>query len=466
MSWNSKKKEIRIIPLKNIVLFSIICILFLFNYKTEINAKTITGKNGKNLIWKIEDGVLTLSGKGAMKGCGHKKMKWHGEFDCYYENKKDWWEDYQYEVKSVVIEEGVTDIAPHAFSQLPNAKTIIIPSSVKAIGHQAFEGSGFQKIIIPDSVTSIEEAAFICCFDLESVQLPRNMKAIPDAMFGTCRSLKEISIPQTVKTIGECAFTYCENLEKVNWEGKSKLQKIGREAFAICNIKKLTIPALVKKIESAGVSGTHFIQVEKNNKHFKSKKGVLFSRDGKTLVCYPNKKKGSTYKIPKGVKTIGSYSFSSNDGWGDDNLYLKKLTMPDSVTVVKKGAFDGAKKLKTVRFSKKLKRIEEDAFCCYLTSIKLPSSVEYIGEHAFTCDEMKGTIVIPKNVKNIGYRAFTNAHHVKKIVVKSKKLKKIDKEITFSRNKITIILPKSMKEKYKKIFTQKKQGKNIKYVYQ
>ncbi len=464
MSWNLKKKEKRIISLKNIVLF-ILCVLFLITCRTEANAKTITGKNGKNLTWKIEDGVLTLSGKGAMKGCGHKKMKW-GEFACYYENKKDWWEDYQYEIKSVVIEEGVTDIAPHAFSHLPNAKTIIIPSSVKAIGHQAFEGSGFQKIVIPDSVTFIEEAAFICCFDLENVQLPKNIKAIPNAMFGTCRSLKEISIPQTVKSIGNCAFTYCKNLEKVNWEGKSKLQKIGREAFAICNIKKMTLPASVKKIGSAGVSGTHFIQVEKNNKNFKSKNGVLFSRDGKTLVCYPNKKKGGTYKIPKGVKTIGSYSFSSNDGWGDDNLYLKKLIMPDSVTVVKKGAFVGAKKLKTVRFSKKLKRIEEDAFCCNLTSIKLPNSIEYIGKYAFNCDEMKRTIIIPKNVKNLGYHAFTNAHHVKKIVVKSKKLKKIDKEITFSRNKITIILPKAMKEKYKKLFTKKKKDKNIKFVYQ
>ncbi len=464
MSWNLKKKEKRIIPLINIVLFSIICLLFLFTSRIEANAKTITGKNGKNLTWKIEDGVLTLSGKGAMKGCGHKKMKWYGEFDCYYENKKDWWEDYQYEIKSVVIEEGVTNIAPHAFSQLPNAKTIIIPSSVKAIGHQAFEGSGFQKIVIPDSVTFIEEAAFICCYDLENVQLPSNMKAIPDAMFGTCRSLKEIRIPQTVKSIGECAFTYCKNLEKVNWEGKSKLQKIGREAFAVCNIKKLTIPASVKKIGIAGVSGTHFIQAEKKNKQYKSKNGVLFSKNGKTLVCYPYKKKGSTYKIPKGVKTIGTYAFSSNGGFSENNQYLKKVIMPNSVTIVKKGAFDGAEKLKKVRFSKNLKRIEEHGFFCYLTSIKLPNSVEYIGEHAFTCDEMKGTIVIPKNVKNLGYCAFTNAHHVKKIVVKSKKLKKIDREITFSRNKITIILPKAMKEKYKKLFTKKK--KNVKVLYQ
>ena len=464
MNWNSEKKEKRIIHLKNIILYFIMCVMFVFSVNTEINAKTVTGKNGKNLTWKIEDGVLTLSGKGAMKGCGHKGIKWNGDLICSYEHKEDWWEDYQYEIISVVIEEGVTDIAPHAFSRLPNAKTITIPSSVKSIGHLAFDSSGFQKIIIPDSVISIENMAFCYCFNLESVQLPKNIKIIPNSMFGTCKSLKEINIPQTVEIIGDYAFTYCGKLEKVNWEGKSKLQKIGREAFAVCNIKKLTIPASVKKIGIAGVSGTHAIQVEKKNKNYKSKNGVLFSKDGKTLVCYPYKKKGSTYKIPKGVKTIGSYAFSSNDGWGDDNQYMKKVIMPNSVTVVKKGAFYGAKKLKKVIFSKNLKKIEADGFCCYLSSVKLPNSVEYIGEYAFKCEEMKGTIVIPKNVKTLGYDAFVNAHHVKKIIVKSKKLKKIDREIAFSRNKITIFLPKSMKEKYQKLFTKKK--KNIKYVYQ
>ncbi len=465
MSWYREIGGKSLKRCKWIGLLIMLCVVFLFTNRTEADGKTITGKNGKNLTWKIEDGVLTLSGKGGMKGCGHKKMKWHGEFECYYENKEDWWEEYQYEIKSVVIEEGVTNIAPHAFSRLPNAKTITIPSSVKAIGHQAFDGSGFQKIIIPDSVTSIEEAAFICCYDLESVQLPKNIKDIPDAMFGTCRSLKEISIPQTVKTIGDFAFTDCAKLEKVHWEGKSKIQKIGQEAFAVCNIKKLMIPASVKKIGIAGVSGTYTIQVEKNNKKYKSKNGVMFSKDGKTLVCYPFKKKGNTYRIPKGVKTIGSYAFSSNGGWGDNNQYMKKVIMPDSVIVVKKRAFYGAEKLKTVGFSKNLKRIEEDGFCCHLTAVKLPDSVEYIGTYAFNCADMKRNIVIPKNVKQIEYNAFINADNVKKMVVKSKKLKKVAKEMIHSNNKIEFILPKSKKKSYQKFFTKKKQGKKMIFTY-
>ena len=446
-------------------LLVMLCAMLLFACRTEAHAKTVTGKNGKNLTWKIEDGVLTLSGKGDMKGCGHKKMHSDGDLECYYENKEDWWEDYLYEIKSVVIEEGVTSIAPHAFSRLPNAKTISIPESVTSIGHKAFSDSGFQTIAIPDNAKDIEEAAFGYCYDLVSVKLPRNIKNIPDAMFTGCDSLKQVSIPQTVKTIGDYAFVNCEQLAKVTWEGQSKIQKIGREAFAVCNIKKLRIPATVKKIGIAGVSGTHAIQADKGNRKYKSKNGVLFSKDGKTLVCYPFKKKGSTYRIPKGVKAIGAYAFSSNGLWGDNNQYLKKVIMPDSVTAVKKGAFDGAEKLKTVRFSKNLKRIEQDAFGCYLTAIKLPASVEYIGKHAFDCFYMKGTIVIPKNVKEIQYEAFGNAHNIKKVVIKSKKLKKVAKEIIHSINKVSFILPKSKKDSYQKFFTKKKQGKNMTFTY-
>lgn len=140
--------------------------------------------------------------------------------------------------------------------------------------------------------------------------------------------------------------------------------------------------------------------------------------------------------------------------------------MPDSVTVVEEGAFLSAKKLRTVRFSKNLKKIESYAFACSLTSLKFPDSLIVIGKQAFNCNNIKGTIVIPKNVKEIGLNAFTNTFKIKKILVKSKKLKKVDKKIVFSGNKVTIILPKSKETAYKKFFTKKRQGKNIQFIYQ
>ena len=463
---------------KTVVVFVMLCVMLIFGGNMDVRADSAEGTN-ENISWKLEDGVLTIWGKGDMPECEHKKLEiYEGTIGCY-ENNSDW-NDYK-EIESIVIKEGITSISAHAFFDLYNAKSISIPSTVKTIGHAAFSRTGLCQITIPDSVTSIGEGAFLGCSSLESVTLPKNItkirkmtfdgcyslkqvnipkkvKTIGMRAFDGCYALKQINIPRKVKTIGVSAFTGCEGLEQVNLEGKSTLQEIGANAFSGCNIKKLLIPASVTKIDNAALGGACKIQVDKNNKKYKSKNGVLFSKNGKTLVCYPEHGKKSVYKIPKGVKTIGSCAFA-------DNKNLKKVIMPNSVTVVKREAFSGAEKLNMVGFSKNLKRIEEDAFICYLTSLKLPNSLVVIEKFAFNCDDIKGTIVVPKNVKEIGYHAFTNAHKVKKILVKSKKLKKVDKNMVFSTNKVTIILPKSKQESYQKFFTKKRQGKNIKFIY-
>ena len=361
---------------------------------------------------------------------------------------------------------------------------------MKTIGHAAFFGSGFQQITIPDSVTSIGEAAFLGCYSLENVTLSKNMKKIRKMTFDSCSSLKQVNIPPKLKTIGklafynccslkeisipqqlkmidEMAFDGCTQLEKIIWIGKSTLQSIGFAAFSECNIKQLTIPASVVKIDGAAISGTAEIKVDKKNKKYKSKNGVVFSKNGKTLVCYPSNKKGSTYTIPKRVKTIGSFAFSSNSA-SYYNKYLKKVIMPNSVTTIKGRAFWCVKNLKAVRFSKKLKKVENDAFtCCSLTSLKLPNSLTYIGISAFDCEHMKGTITIPKNVKTIKTAAFTAMYNIKKVVVKSKKLKTVEKELFWGLKENTkVYLPKSKQESYKKIFTKKKMKKTLKFIYQ
>lgn len=459
----------------------LMCVMSAFLCGMEVNAETITGRYGKNITWKLEGSVLTISGKGDMPECGHKKLKlFEGTIACDEEVDDDekWY--YTGDIESIVIEEGVTSIAAHAFFGV-NVKSIRIASSVKTIGHAAFACSNFEQIIIPNSVTSIGEAAFLGCSSLKRVTLSKNLKKIRKMTFDSCYSLKEVNIPPKVQSIGEGAFDgcvslreinippkvqtigvkafyNCSELTKVNWNGKSTLKKIEANAFKECDIKQFMIPASVNEIVCDAVSGTQEIKVDKKNKKYKSQNGVLFSKNGKNLVCYPVNRKKSVYKIPKGVKIIGSCAFA-------DNYHLKKVIMSDSVTVVEQSAFSGAEKLKTVRFSKNLKKIEQNAFICSLTSLKLPDSLAVIEDFAFNCYALKDKIIVPKNVKEIGYHAFTNAFKVKKLLIKSKKLEKVNKEMVFSINKVTIVLPKSKKESYKKFFTKKRQGKNIKFMY-
>ncbi len=447
---------------------TVLCLIFGMVFLTwcrmDVSADTVTGKLGDNITWKLEmeSGLLTISGKGDMLDCKHKKIStWEGEMSCGYDYYEQMWKRTMAEqevIKKVVIEDGITSIAAHAFSYCINLETIVIPDSVTRIEHAAFyDCRSLRQIRIPDNVAVIEDYTFDGCIALKKVKLSKNLKKIGYQSFGTCRVLKEISIPQNVEIIEEKAFEYCEKLKKVTWEGKSRLREIKKLAFQDCDIKKLTIPASVTKIANgSAIGGAYEIKVEKGNKKYKSKNGVVFTKDGKTLVRYPKKKKGSTYRIPKGVKTIGESAFY--DATQPANYQkLKKIIMPDSVTVIKSLALEGLSELESIRFSKNLKRIEERSLGGYpMSSLKLPESLVYIGEKSIYFKDLKGTLVIPKNVKEIAKNGIDLPPNVKKVVIKSKKIKKLSKKAFCSdAKKVTIVLPKSKKSAYKKLFTKK-----------
>lgn len=158
--------------------------MFITINQIDIYADSVEGTCGKHITWKLEDGVLRIWGKGNMPECKHKKLELlEGAINCTDDSDCMDWNYYNWEIKSVIIEEGITSISSHAFFRLYNAESIVIPSSVKTIGHAAFSGSGFHQIIIPDSVTSIGEAAFLGCGSLKNVMLPKHIKKIKKMTF-------------------------------------------------------------------------------------------------------------------------------------------------------------------------------------------------------------------------------------------------------------------------------------------
>ena len=143
-----------------------------------------SGTCGENLTWKIEDGVLTISGTGAMTDyswCRDPATPWGVPF------------------KSVVIESGVT-----------------------SIGNSAFYGSSLTSITIPDSVTSIGDYAFHYCMSLTSVKIPDGVTRICQKVFQDCSSLTSVEIPDSVASIGSNAFYNCTALKNVYYSSCSE----------------------------------------------------------------------------------------------------------------------------------------------------------------------------------------------------------------------------------------------------
>ena len=148
--------------------------------ETAPTLKTIVSASGsnttfeglENIRWTFEDGVLTLSGEGAIPDIPVGiaiHLPWH---------------EYSDEVTSVVIEEGITGIGSAAFQFFSKVVNVALPDGVEYIGRSAFEG----------------------CSKLESINLPEGIVSIGESAFGFCTSLESVHLPSTVEEIGSHAF--------------------------------------------------------------------------------------------------------------------------------------------------------------------------------------------------------------------------------------------------------------------
>ena len=108
------------------------------------------------------------------------------------------------------------------------AADVTIPSCYKgkpvtAINNAAFPNSAVTSVTIPDSVTSIPDAAFVNCSQLTNISIPNSVTYIGFSAFDGCASLKSITLPSSLRTIGNSAFADCPSLMTVTYPG-SKTQ--------------------------------------------------------------------------------------------------------------------------------------------------------------------------------------------------------------------------------------------------
>ena len=115
------------------------------------------GNTTSTCHWELENGVLTISGSGAMRNF----LSWRDGSVAWYPQLNS--------ITSIVFENadettGITSIGQEAFSGATNLTSITIPDTVTSIGRGAFSmygGNSITSLTIPDSVTSIGEAAFV-----------------------------------------------------------------------------------------------------------------------------------------------------------------------------------------------------------------------------------------------------------------------------------------------------------------
>lgn len=341
------------------------------------------------------------------------------------------------------VPNNVEEIMPSAFSNCKKLQKITIPASVTTISengeYPSFNGSGTHFTVVGGNNNFCDKDGLLCNksatkllhvpFQYDKLSKPEDKLTIPTGITEVAQNaavgsyLKQLDLNQT-KIIGNNAFNSCSALKSVTI-GKD-VEKIGQGAFTNCQF-----------IEAFVVDG--------QNKNYKEKDGVLFTKDDKILLLYPCGKK-EDYIVPEGTEKIEAFAFS-------DVQKLGKVKIAKSVTTIGPSAFKGAKILKEIDFQEttKLETIGDHAFQnTKLENITIPASVKTLEGASFADIETLEEVHFAAGcqLKELSGNLFQNGKKLKKVVFDgANNLEKISSYVFFNCPKLdTFKVPKTVTE--------------------
>lgn len=198
-----------------------------------------------------------------------------------------------------MIKKGVNSISDNIFKNYKNLKTVVIPKTVTKIGWQSFSGT----------------------------------------------SIKKLSVPSGVKTIGQEAFSNMSKLEKLTIPGKFsiKAMKGDDRSNMVCN--KVDTVAFNTKLDikrTSAFTSDNFI-VSKSDTKYKSIDGVIYSKDGKSIVRVPFMRKELVIDGSCEHLALQSVLAVNVDNEGDPvgGCQVKKIVIPPSVKKVESAQYSG-----------------------------------------------------------------------------------------------------------------------------
>lgn len=285
----------------------------------------------------------------------------------------------------------VISIRNSAFENCSSLTAVTFPGSVTSIGDSAFAGcTSLSSVTLPDGVTSIGNSVFSHCSALKNVTLPGRLTSIGDSAFRGCGSLGDIRIPGGVRTIGSSAFAGCASLSSVTLP--DRITAIHENAFSECaSLMKAEYSGTDEDWNKVSVgSGNDFLKRAKNGNLVRHQ-SLLFDISAREIIDCDRSE--TEIQIPETiagvpVEAIGESVFSGFSS-------LTGLTLPDSVTEIKKSAFQDCSLLKNMIFPDGLTTIRQSVFsgCSSLVSVTVPKSIEAVENGAFAgCSSLSEVI--------------------------------------------------------------------------
>lgn len=373
-----------------------------FAFAEEVEVAIIaSGTHGDNIQWSLDsDGELTLSGTGDT-----------------ISTLQSGWHEYEQELRSVVIEDGITSICNYLFQDCASLESLSIPDSVTFIGRDAFYrctnlsrvyaqslegwlslalsedvsshlseyalwcgelyigGELLTDLVIPGDVETVRYGAFNGCTSLERVIVSPGVTAIGYGAFDSCVNLETVSLPEGLQSVGVRAFNRCTSLQCVSLPESVTL--VDHFAFYRCTgMNSLTVCGGSVQFGVGAFESCENLRwvlfaadtlPAPNSRAFEYTTPVIYCKEGSepaswaqqigyevVLIDPADFSELNVLKLPEGLYTMGGEAFL--------NINANVVVIPDGIEVIPDGAFSGNGQLLSVYMPNSVTFIAEDAF--------------------------------------------------------------------------------------------------------
>ena len=328
----------------------------------------------------------------------------------------------------VTLPERVTEIGEGAFSGVEGLKEVIVPGTVKVIQKNAFSyNTEIEKVTIEDGVLSIGESAFAGCSSLKEVIIPDSVIEIGGSAFRSCTNLKKVQLSDNITSIESQTFTNCNNLTTINMP--DSLISISDEAFRSCSkLDSIELPASVTSISSSAFlncTNLYNLTIDEANPVYEVEDGIIYTKDNSTLIMLAPMATKKEVTIREGIKRLEENSLSICTS-------MTTLNLPSSLEYITGMAFPIGSNttLETINIPESNEYYKaEDGYIyskdgtelVYVlankTTISINEDVEVIKSGAMYNVRKATEIVIPDNVTTIESNIFRYGNTLKRIYI-------------------------------------------------
>ena len=445
---------------------------FFVTSQTFSIAKTSMLSCGTNAKAVISDGVLTITGSGAIKDYGNTASTLAP------------WYPFRDQIQSVVIGEGITKVGTRAFFNCSTATDITIPVSMTEVRDNAFAGclklkrvsyDGFKSQWDDISVGSnngyFRNAAVNYLYRSGTLSggatwrlsgntgkleiCGGNIPGGPSLpWYNYAPYIREIWAEYGVQTIGADAFRDCSGVTEVHID--EDVTMVGERAFQDCdaltdvyynsaltvwnqiNIKSGNTPLTSAEIHTEPLSGCLKQQI---SWHLYDSGLLVLTYDGMdyeepAIEDFDDAQEPPPWEqytdlitsvcVESGIYRIGNYAFANLSSlqtieigdtvasigksafWGCTSL--QDFILPDSITEIGSCAFSRCYSLEHLTLPDNLEALYTGTFesCSNLEVVHLPSGLTGIGDACFRNCSLIDRIYIPSTVTYIGEHAFAD----------------------------------------------------------